>query len=118
MYQTPREKRMMTGFIENCCPKSHGSRMLPTRMCSSSGTKRAMTLWYGSRLSSRMIGTTSSVEMVGPSEGMKLSTKVASATKRPSGKEICAEKPGGGRVRTHGGRPRRGFGERRDGGAT
>lgn len=45
MYQTPSEKRMITGFIENCWPKSHGSRMLPTQMWTRNGTVSAMTLW-------------------------------------------------------------------------
>merc|ERR1711990_733500 len=90
MYQTPNEKRMMTGFIWNCWPKSHGSRILPTQRWRRSGTQSAMALWYGSNVSSKMMGTTSNVEMVGPRLGMKLSTNVASATKRPRGKATAA----------------------------
>eukprot|EP00964_Phaeocystis_antarctica_P091828 scaffold58950_cov63-Phaeocystis_antarctica.AAC.7 len=63
MYQTPRENRMITGFIENSWPKSHGSRMLPTAMWTRKGTSSAMTHLYGARLSRKMMGTTSSVEM-------------------------------------------------------
>ena len=81
---------MITGFIENSWPKSHGSRMLPTAMWTRKGTSSAMTHLYGARLSRKMMGTTSSVEMVGPRLGTKLRTKVASATKRASGKATAA----------------------------
>jgi hypothetical protein len=41
-YQTPREKSMITGFIENSWPKSQGSRMLPTAAWTRQGTTSAM----------------------------------------------------------------------------
>ena len=86
-YQTPMEKRMMTGDIRNCEPKRLGSTMLPTRTWASAGSTIARAADpAGTEESKRQIGRGRRTAVSGPRLGTKVRMYVAMARKRERGK--------------------------------